>query len=67
MPEFGNLVTSPTFPVQWIPPPPPEPEEPEDPTANQVEVDLDEEFSSVLEVATEDEIVDLAGKWNLRF
>uniref|UniRef100_A0A2P2I4M2 Tropomodulin-like n=1 Tax=Hirondellea gigas TaxID=1518452 RepID=A0A2P2I4M2_9CRUS len=45
---------------KWVPPPPPEPEDPEDPDANQVEVDLDEEFNSVLEIATEDEIVDLA-------
>lgn len=42
-------------------PPPPEPEDGDDPDVNQVEIDLDDEFNSVLEIATEDEIVDLAG------
>lgn len=45
---------------KWVAPPPPEPQDDEDAIAQEVEVDLDEEFSSVLNTATEDEIVDLA-------
>ncbi|XP_050719896.1 tropomodulin-like isoform X3 [Eriocheir sinensis] len=45
---------------KWVPPPPPEPQEDDDAVAQEVEVDLDEEFASVLNTATEDEIVDLA-------
>lgn len=51
-----------------MPPPPPEPQEDDDAVAQEVEVDLDEEFASVLNTATEDEIVDLAGKkWLIGF
>lgn len=60
VPELVPFVAGTVRGKKWIPPPPPEPEDPEDPEANQVEVDLDEEFNSVLEIATEDEIVDLA-------
>jgi len=45
---------------KYIAPPPPEPEEPEDPEQNQLEIDMDDEFTQVLSTATEDEIVDLA-------
>lgn len=48
--------------MQWVPPPPPEPQDDDEVHTNEVEVDLDEEFASVLNTATEDEIVDLAGK-----
>lgn len=43
-------------------PPPPEPQEDDEGNTHEVEVDLDEEFASVLNTATEDEIVDLAGE-----
>lgn len=45
---------------KWVAPPPPEPQDDDDAIAQEVEVDLDEEFASVLNTATEDEIVDLA-------
>lgn len=60
MPELVPYVPGTVRGKKWVPPPPPEPEEPEDPEAHQVEVDLDEEFNNVLDIATEDEIVDLA-------
>ena len=51
------------LPPQWVAPPPPEPQDDDDAIAQEVEVDLDEEFASVLNTATEDEIVDLAGEY----
>ncbi|KAF2362657.1 Tropomodulin [Trinorchestia longiramus] len=59
-PELVPYVPGTVRGKKWVAPPPPEPEDPEDPIANQVEVDLNEEFNSVLEIASEDEIVDLA-------
>ena len=49
---------------QYVPPPPPVPEDDDEDgkKTNEVEVDLDEEFAAVLDTATEDEIVDLAGE-----
>ncbi|XP_018015658.1 tropomodulin isoform X7 [Hyalella azteca] len=59
-PELVPYVPGTVRGKKWVPPPPPVSEDPDDPTIDQVEVDLDEEFNSVLEIATEDEIVDLA-------
>jgi len=58
-PELVPYVPGTVRGKKWVPPPPPEPEAQED-NIEGVEIDLDDEFNSVLEIATEDEIVDLA-------
>ncbi|KAL7632675.1 UNVERIFIED_CONTAM: hypothetical protein RMT77_017000 [Armadillidium vulgare] len=58
-PELVPYVSGVVRGKKYIPPPPPQTEENDD-QAQQVEVDLDEEFEAVLNTASEDEIVDLA-------
>lgn len=59
-PELVPYVPGTVRGKKWVPPPPPEPQDDDEVHTNEVEVDLDEEFASVLNTATEDEIVDLA-------
>ncbi|XP_042882196.1 tropomodulin-like isoform X2 [Penaeus japonicus] len=59
-PELVPYVAGTVRGKKWVPPPPPEPQDDDEVHTNEVEVDLDEEFASVLNTATEDEIVDLA-------
>ncbi|KAK4317711.1 hypothetical protein Pmani_011222, partial [Petrolisthes manimaculis] len=64
-PDFVPYIAGTVRGKKWVPPPPPEPQggdedDEGDGTRTEVEVDLDEELASVLNTASEDEIVDLA-------
>lgn len=59
-PELVPYVAGTVRGKKWVAPPPPQPEDDDEGNTHEVEVDLDEEFASVLNTATEDEIVDLA-------
>ncbi|KAK3850936.1 hypothetical protein Pcinc_042383, partial [Petrolisthes cinctipes] len=64
-PDFVPYIAGTVRGKKWVAPPPPEPQGGDDDdegdgTRTEVEVDLDEELASVLNTASEDEIVDLA-------